>query len=334
VPVAAGIRIKPSNRDVADAHRWTGNWGGWPVSIEADAETSHLLQALPPSLETVPAQADGFEIRFSSGDPDPRDLAAANWQVREYWGRCEQLRVRNADGSQLIFDPFSCSASALRGQSGSVWYDTGRSLPAWVMAAPALQLIDWWATPRGLLATHAAGVCFGGQAALLIGAGGSGKSTFAVEAARLGMGFLGDDYVLVQAVEQPVAYTLFRSAKLLAQTEVPNFSLLVPAQTTFEKNVSVANDDLLVPSSPIGAVIAPVIGDLAEPCLTPMRAAEALRRAIPSVLRQMPGMEAAKTALLSKILRAVPCYRLDLCRDHGRNIAAVARLFEDLGVAL
>lgn len=59
----------------------------------------------------------------------------------------------------------------------------------------------WRAPSRGTLVLHAAGVVIGGRAFVLAGAEGAGKSTFARVAAEAGVGVLGDDLVVVRAVE-------------------------------------------------------------------------------------------------------------------------------------
>ena len=69
---------------------------------------------------------------------------------------------------------------------------------SWICAAPA---------PAGFWTSGwAVTVCCwsrrrlhrGEEAVLLIGAGGSGKSTLSVQAASMGFGFLGDDYTLLE----------------------------------------------------------------------------------------------------------------------------------------
>ncbi|MHA3792654.1 hypothetical protein [Sphingomonas sp. YL-JM2C] len=309
------------------ARRWTGRFGGRSIGIEADAATATLLAALPPP-EPIPVAAPDLSIRFESGAPDPRDQADPAWRVHDRWARSEQLRVRGDGGTRMIFDPFSRSVVSLGDGAGRIWFDTAQAFAPWVAAAPALQLLDWWGTPRGLLATHGAAVSFGGAAAVLLGPGGSGKSTFAVEAAERGHGFLGDDYVLVEPGFAPRVHALYRTAKLGRERgdALRRFSRLAEGEPGDDKDVFIAAGADVVRSAPIVAMIAPAIGAGSEPRLAPIGPADLVRRAAPSILRQMPGLEAEKLALLSRAARALPCYRLDLCRDHGRNIGAVETL--------
>lgn len=309
---------------------WSQSYGRHALAIDADAPLEPLLAALPPSVFASHAP---FPVRFRAGAPDPRFADALAGRVWERWSRGEQLRVRGRDGSRTIFDPLSRTVTALGPASGTVWFDLSQPLPSWVSAAPALQLFDWWATARDMLATHAAATCFDGSAALLVGASGSGKSTFAVQATERGHGFLGDDYVLLEPGNAPRAHALYRSAKLVRGRGdgLTRFSALCGAGSEDDKDVFVADEALVVHSAPVSVVLAPVIGDASRPVLTLITAAEAVRRAAPSILRQMPGLEAEKFALLSRMMRTLPCYRLDLCRDHGANIDAVAELVASYG---
>jgi hypothetical protein len=66
-----------------------------------------------------------------------------------------------------------------------------------VLAQPGHVAIAAWLAARGSFLMHAAGVAIDGRGLLLIGAGGRGKTTTALAAARHGFDFLGDDLCIV-----------------------------------------------------------------------------------------------------------------------------------------
>ncbi len=312
---------------------WRSGWLDGEIEVDADEGLSFLLDAL--ARRPLPAGPQmRLNVRLWHGHDSPLQLAPPEWRAAERWAAREPLRVRGLDGSRRSFDPFFGTVTSYRPAEGSadVWYQGSSDLPGWTRAAPALHLFNWMALDGGAVAIHAAAVSFAGRAALLIGPGGSGKSTFAIEAAGRGHGFIGDDYVLLGPGRPPRVEALFRSAKLHAPSgSTPlrrRFTSAGAMQPGDEKAVLLAADDVLVPFAPLQVVLAPVVAGGDVPRLHPISAAQAVRVAAPSTLSQIPGSEPEKLALLARLLAARPCFRLELARDHRRNIEAVAELVE------
>ena len=66
-------------------------------------------------------------------------------------------------------------------------------------ANPACHALGAWLAGPSTQVLHAGAVAYEGAAALIVGAGGAGKSTTVFACAMAGAGFLGDDFVLVES---------------------------------------------------------------------------------------------------------------------------------------
>jgi hypothetical protein len=90
-------------------------------------------------------------------------------------------------------------------------------------AHPACHALAAWLNTPSTQVCHAAAVAHDGAAALLVGAGGAGKSTTALACAIAGADYLGDDLVLVEpggvnGEREPAVHALFATAKLNADS--------------------------------------------------------------------------------------------------------------------
>ena len=98
------------------------------------------------------------------------------------------------------------------------------NLPWWEGGAPFRRQLHWALAPDAL-PVHAAAVGDARGAALLVGRGGSGKSSTAVACLAAGLGFLGDDYCILRFEPEPVVHSLYCSAKVTNE-ELPHLGAL------------------------------------------------------------------------------------------------------------
>lgn len=77
------------------------------------------------------------------------------------------------------------------------WINNTFSLPPWEAASPFRIILHWLALQHKRQLIHSACIQFGDAAALLTGAGGSGKSTTTAAAIESGYTTCGDDFVLL-----------------------------------------------------------------------------------------------------------------------------------------
>ena len=196
-------------------------------------------------------------------------------------------------------------------------------LPYWVRATPLRPILHWsLASPQQHL-LHAAAIGDDRGGVLLIGPGGSGKSTTSLACLRDGLGYIGDDYVLAQTEPSPRAVSVYGTAKLADASVrllpgVPAVRL-TPDAPKFVVDVARYRPELMRPRAAISAILLPRVtpGRLV---VRPTRPLEALRALAPSTILQHANESAGAMAVMSALVRQVPAYVLEL----GSDIAAVA----------
>jgi hypothetical protein len=221
-------------------------------------------------------------------------------------------------------------------RTGWFWCRSALELPFWEPAAPFRQLLHWWLPERGKLLVHGAAVGRASGGVLLVGRGGSGKSTCALSALASPLLYAGDDYVAVDTGPEPRVHSLFCSGKL-----VPSHARLLPHLpppafagdgSLEEKSVFYVADrfpERMSSGFPLRAVVAPrVRGD--APAHARAGAAEALAALAPSTLLQLVPAEAGAFTAMAQLLQRVPAYRLDVGGPVGLVPDALARLLEEL----
>jgi len=189
-----------------------------------------------------------------------------------------------------------------------------------VRAHPGCYALAAWLTGPRTQLLHAGAVAYGGAAALIVGAGGFGKSTTALACALAGADFLADDLVLVEIAngspgERPVSHSIFATAKLNDDSARALGAIGWPALGVTPNRkavVSIEHRLKLARSAPIVALIMlapPVKGPPQPQPLRPMDALTALAQtAAPMFCRT--GKPAAWLALIGALAREVPAYRL------------------------
>lgn len=250
--------------------------------------------------------------------------------------------VWSAAGLRGCYQPGQSTLSVLDEQGSTAWFwcaDSGQ-LPYWEYAAPLRLIFSWWLPARGSALVHGAAVGRPEGGALIVGRGGSGKSTTSLLALLDGLSFASDDYVVVEqdrGGRGPYVHSAFGSGKLdNAQGErFPELwpAIINPARLPDEKAVFMVNrfaPDRMVRSFPLRAVLVPRITgrrDTEVLATTPMAALAALA---PSTIFQLPGDPRAELASMAGLVRAVPVRMLALGTDFAQIPGAIDRALERL----
>lgn len=221
-------------------------------------------------------------------------------------------------------------------RKGWFWCRSGPELPFWEQAAPFRQLLHWWLPERGVLLVHGAAVGDASGGLLIVGRGGSGKSTCALSTLASPLLYAGDDYVAVDVGAEPRVHSLFCSGKL-----EPSHARLLPhlPPPTFagdgkleEKSVFYVAErfpDRMSSGFPLAAVVAPRVRG-SSPAYARAGAAEALAALAPSTLLQLVPAEAEALSAMAGLLTRVPAYRFDVGGPVEHLPAALGRLLEEV----
>jgi hypothetical protein len=292
--------------------------GGRPLQI--DMAGSHTIDAIAPAFLPLalrsPPAGDAARLLIWAGD----QYAHPVWQptdggpVRFRDGglvSCQQLRiveVFSSDGPMLMWG----TPEAF--ESGDV------------RAHPASTALAIWLAHTDAQMLHVAGVGDAGGAALIVGAGGAGKSTSALACARRGMGFVGDDLCVVDTTGAPIVHALYATAKMTPESESRlNFFPGSMLGRTEKGKQALALDARvsILRSAPIKAIIS--LNKSSSGASAPQRlsAADVLRVLVPTALKAATGPRELSQWLRSaaSLAREVPGYRIDI----GWNLDAVAQ---------
>jgi len=226
----------------------------------------------------------------------------------------------NREGIRSSFELWPNSLQLLdvaRGQ-GFFWIEDSARLSLHIQAAPLLRLLSWWIAARGGALLHAAAIGTVEAGLLVAGAGGRGKSTTALLSLCGGLQYAGDDYTLVTGGREPRAHGLYASAKLKALEDLRRFPALAgcvvnPSPGPDEKlllQLAAAFPEQLSDGFPLRALLIPQVGGEGSARLEPLGPKAALVAAAPSAVAQLPGTAREAFAVLSDLVRRLPCFLL------------------------
>lgn len=214
------------------------------------------------------------------------------------------------------------------------WFRGAAALPAWEQLHPLRALLQAWATHRGLHLLHAGAVGDSrGDGLLVVGRGGSGKSTTVLAALAGGMTTVGDDYVALQPGVPPRAWALYGSMRLFAD-HAARFPHLLPAvehsaeqdgRLKLASYVGRQRPAQMAANLALGALVAPRPDPGGRTRVEPLSADEALAALAPSTLRQMRPRDATLVAMQALCAR-LPAHRLHL----GADLAVLPGLLRGL----
>ena len=243
---------------------------------------------------------------------------------------------------QALFQPTPDLLSVLsRPDGGSAWFWIGDStrLPHWDAATPFRHLLSWWLGAGGIQQVHAGAVGTPTGGVLLVGKGGSGKSTTCLSV--LGhdhLRYAGDDYVAVSVEGEPWVHSLYSSGKIEPDNVVrlPHLrSIIANADRLDREKAVVFADDLVrgtaVAGFPLRAILIPRIVNRARTRAVPTSAASAVTALAPSTMLQLHPPQAEALERIRRIAAVVPAFVLELGPDTAGVPEVIRQLLEDLG---
>jgi hypothetical protein len=221
---------------------------------------------------------------------------------------------------------------------GWFWCASADLLPYWESSSPFRQLLHWWLPSGGKLLVHGAAVGRPEGGVLLVGRGGSGKSTSALACLESDLLYAADDYCAIDDAA-PAVHSLYCSGKLEPGHAARLTHLPAPTidgdGSVEEKAVFFVQEgyrDRTCRSFPLRAVLAPMLGG-DQPTIEPLAGGAALRALAPSTLLQLHPAEPAAFARMARLLNRVPAFSFALGPEIHAIPGAIERLLDELGRA-
>ncbi len=320
-----------------DVLRLTIDFAGQALAMRIAGRSAQ--QAIVPALEHLRTETDSARAGLAIDVWDERETGV-RFPAPALGGgdalRNGRIESGDRDDALLGYREHPGTAFRLASRHGWFAFFDADAIPWYERAAPMRDLLNAILMRRGAHIAHTAAVATDGGAALLVGEGGAGKSTTALECLRAGMDYLGDDWCGVESGAQPVVYSLFNSAKLRpdAVEHFREFQPVIHNRDRLEEEKATAYlhrwlPDRLRRSAPVRCILLPRVTQAADTTVEPATARECRDALLPVTLRSTPGCGAASIPLLVGIAHCAPVLRLNLGSDRSSIPGVVARAIRE-----
>lgn len=310
-------------------------------SIRLNFATPELVESLGAALEhrrvappsTTPLRVYLFDSARSGlrlpQRPWPNSAYRARMEVEGYTDGRYRVAVSPVGGSVSLLD--------LEENLAFYWIDDSAAVPHYETGAPLLAIFHWWFESLGLQLVHAGSVGTPNGAVLLVGKGGSGKSTSALACLGSKLGYLGDDYCLLDPAAPAGVHSIYATGKLHPDNAIYRQALdqahYNSASVPDEKRVfafASLMPEALLNEAPLAAFVIPKWTGLEKCTWGRTSAAAALAAAAPSTVLQLPGAGRQTFAKLGSAAKQVPAFTLDTGTDLDSIPAAIQSILEEL----
>lgn len=334
VPQAALTALFAEARAAAGVHSHTYRIAGEPVRLEfAGSALADRFAGAFAHLE-VPAGEASLVVRIwdseSGGTAEP-PFADTLPQTTDGSG---PIGYYERDGFRALARWRTLSAYDAGSSLAWFWAPSSSAMLSWDWASPLRSILHWWLGGRGILQVHGGAVGFTDGGVLLVGRGGSGKSTSTLASVGSQLLYAGDDFVALEPADTPWIHSLYSSGKLepLHAERFPRLAAAAVRDVAWsegEKLVFHVHERMPEGTSsgfPLRAVVVPRIVGGPVTRTRPLAGAAALTALAPSTIFQLHPPQKNALATMGDVLSRVPAYSLEL----GDDIAAIPDALSEL----
>jgi hypothetical protein len=266
-------------------------------------------------------------------------LPSVPWNVNDCISRNQPWRFRNKR-YEILFQPENNILNLMDSElhKACFWINDFQNLPEYEIGSPLLAVLHWWFSRRHLQLIHAAAVGRIDGGVLIVGKGGSGKSSTALSCLQSDLLYTGDDYCLISNKSRPIVYSLYSTGKL-NDKDVSLFPYLKPSLYKSDRpgnqNKAIYFIHRCFPEKtlkrfPLKAVLIPKLTGHSSPRIEKIPPASGLLALGPSTVFQLPGFEEQTFRNLSEVVKKVPCYKLELAKGRDKNASVLSRFLSRL----
>jgi hypothetical protein len=300
---------------------------------------SALVPLIAPALEHLATQASStpaLTICLWDSDSTGMEPPPPPWSWDEYAARGEVHRY-NDDRIHTAFHASTLSMLDMELDLGVCWFRDASQLTYTESGSPLLRIFHWWMRRHGSQLVHAGAVGTAEGGVLLIGKGGSGKSTTCLLCLDSALLYLGDDYCLISVDPSPYAHSLYSSGKVDAQ-DINRFAFLKPALSNTDRLdkekalyfLRARFPEKISNGFPLRAVLLPRVTGLPETKLKKVSASASLLASAPSTIFQLPGAGDQAFKVLGDLVRQVPSYILEVGTELSQIPGTILNLLSEL----
>ncbi len=206
------------------------------------------------------------------------------------------------------------------------WTSDVRTVPYFETGAPLLGILPQWFLENDNLFVHGGAIGVENKGILIVGPGGSGKSTTTLRCLNnQSLYYLADDYCLLDLNDSIQVHSIYCSGKL-DPVQLSSFSFLKSAiynpNSLHEEKALFFLHPLfahrLMKTVPLKAIFIPQITSKGKTYISPASPVEAFKALAPSTLFQLPGFDHKASKMIAKLIKKVPIYHLKLGDDSKR----------------
>ena len=282
--------------------------GFWAADSDAPAEASICL----------------FDDRFGSALPEgtwPPDYHYPLGVIKAELSSPYKIAIDRHTSTVSVFDP--------RTNQCAVWIKSTEKFPYWAVATAFRLQLSWIADTFNAELTHAAAIERQGDALLISGASGVGKSTITFLAAQNGFSLIGDDFVLVDGHEVSAVYTRGKlHDKSLSLPKMDRLAVLNPKVENEKRIIDLCKspDIKMAHSAKIKGIALPIQADLSA--IQPLSHGKALKLIAPASLSGLLGGTPSSLVRLRQLVASHPTFRWALSNNVTEDMDALDRIWE------
>ncbi len=307
------------------------NIAGKPVAVNFSGRRwSKEMTGAIAHLERAKGSHSDLTISVWDGSLEPQNhllraylFVLTNWWFHYTGPRGELLDI-HSEKIAATYHPGTETLSVVdldRGQA-FYWKRNDSPIPYYETCSPFRSLLHSWMRSHDRFFVHGAAVGFPDGGVLLVGKGGSGKSTTALACLESDLQYAGDDYCVLHegTSGEYRVHSLYCTAKLVGISDLESFpgmtgSVLNHQRDNGEKVAISVHDYMaakLTEGFPLRAILVPVITHETETRILPCSPREAMMAIAPSTLSQLPASGKRDLEFLGNLARRVPCYRIEV----------------------
>ncbi len=218
------------------------------------------------------------------------------------------------------------------------WVQDAEAVPYFETGAPLLGILPQWLLMNGYIFIHGAAVGIENYGVLIVGSGGSGKSTTVLRCLKKeSFKYVADDYCLVEMNNNLKVHSIYNSAKVDSEL-IDEFSFLKNTLYNSERLKKEKALFILFPSFRnrlakflyVKAILIPCISGEKVTKIISASTSDALKALAPSTVLQIPGFGKDSFLKISNLVKKVPAYFLKLGTNSDEISEVIYKFLKEL----